>query len=207
MANLRADALPHQQTKENIVPSFLPITWIIFGHAVLDVYANLIPPIMHLLALAMGLKRAEIGIIYAALQISGSGLQPVCGFFVDRWGKMWLLPASIVFTGIFAAAVGFTTSFAALLAAAILLGLGSAVYHPLGSVAVNKLGGDMKGFAISLFFCRRSFWLCAGSCYWGDSGWHCRLSRFGLSCAPCFGSGTIAISTEKHPGAGYAGNK
>jgi FSR family fosmidomycin resistance protein-like MFS transporter len=93
---------------------------------------------------------------------------------------MWLLPASIVFTGIFAAAVGFTTSFAALLAAAILLGLGSAVYHPLGSVAVNKLGGDMKGFAISLF----------------SAGGH-----FGYALAPVIGVTVVGIAGFR--GLGY----
>jgi FSR family fosmidomycin resistance protein-like MFS transporter len=151
MANPETGVLPSTKKQKAAMAPSLATTWIVLGHAVLDVYTNLIPPLMHLLVLSMGLRQVETGIIFAALQISGSGLQPLCGFFIDRRGKMWLLSASILFTAFFAVSIGYATTFPGLLLAAILLGLGSAVYHPLGSVAVNRLAGDKKNFAISLF--------------------------------------------------------
>ncbi len=103
------------------------------GHFTVDLYSGLLPVLYPLLRERLTLDLAAIGLIATVFTTALSVSQPVFGLLVDRFGSRWLGPVAVVWMGAFIALIGFVGSYPAILAAAVLAGLGSGAYHPLGA--------------------------------------------------------------------------
>ena len=110
-----------------------------------------------LLALYPGFKTqfhlnfAQIGLVTLAFQCTASLLQPVVGYLSDLRPMPYSLPVGMVFTlaGLLILAVA--GSYPVLLMAAVLIGLGSAVFHPESSrVARMASGGHAFDLGVNL---------------------------------------------------------
>src|SRR5688572_16918491 len=87
---------------------------------------SLLPSIYPMLKQTFGLSFRQIGLITLVSQITASLLQPVIGVYTDRRPQPYSLAIGMGFTLIGMMLLGFGPTFAAILFASAMIGLGSA---------------------------------------------------------------------------------
>ena len=112
---------------------------------------SLIPAMYPIIKNSFHLDFEHIGLISLAYQITASLLQPFIGYYTDRRPQPYSLPFGMAATlgGLLLLATA--GSFPALLAGAMLMGTGSAVFHPESSRVARLASGGQHGLAQSLF--------------------------------------------------------
>jgi FSR family fosmidomycin resistance protein-like MFS transporter len=140
---------PPAKPAQNTV--FAVIFAISFCHMLNDMMQMLLPAIYPTLKADMHLSFAQIGLITFAFQCTASLLQPAVGFVADKHPMPFSLPVGMVSTLIGLIVLSQATSYPLLLAAAVLIGLGSAVFHPESSRVARMAAGKRPGLAQSLF--------------------------------------------------------
>src|SRR5215510_4289932 len=120
-------------------------------HMLNDVIQSLIMAIYPMLKSALSLDFSQIGIITFTFQGTASLLQPVVGYYTDRYPTPYslVLGMSSSLTGLLLMA--FTTNYLMVLAAAALIGMGSSVFHPESSRVARLASGGQHGLAQSVF--------------------------------------------------------
>ena len=121
------------------------------GHLLNDTIQSLLPAIYPLLKEELGLTFAQIGLITLTFQLTASLLQPLVGVYADHRPQPFSLATGTVFTLVGLVLLSFAGTFTAVLVAASLVGLGSAVFHPEASRVARMASGGRHGFAQSLF--------------------------------------------------------
>ena len=122
-----------------------------FCHLLNDLMQSLLPSIYPMLKQSFGLNFRQIGLITLVSQITASLLQPVIGIYTDKRPQPHSLATGMTFTLIGMMLLAFGPSFAAVLVAAALIGLGSAVFHPESSRIARLASGGRHGFAQAFF--------------------------------------------------------
>lgn len=97
------------------------------------------------------LSYAQIGSLVLLSQITSSVIQPVFGLFSDRLSARWLMPVSLAIIASGFALIGLSSGYAWVVAGVIVMGLGSAAYHPEASKVAHFIGGTQKGRSMSIF--------------------------------------------------------
>ena len=130
----------------------LPILFAISGgHLINDTIQSLLPAVYPLLKDELNLSFGQIGLITLAFQLTASLLQPFVGIYTDRQPKPFSLPTGMLFTLAGVSLLAFSHTFALVLVAAALIGLGSSIFHPEASRVARLASGGKHGFAQSLF--------------------------------------------------------
>jgi FSR family fosmidomycin resistance protein-like MFS transporter len=122
-----------------------------FCHFLNDMLQSLIPAIYPLLKSAFHLDFGQIGLITLTSQLTASLLQPVVGLYTDRRPQPYSLTAGMAFTLAGLVLLSMAPSFAMILMAVALVGMGSAVFHPESSRVARMASGGRHGMAQSLF--------------------------------------------------------
>lgn len=122
-----------------------------FSHLLNDVVQAILPSIYPMLKESYGLSFTQIGLITLAYQITGSLLQPVVGYYTDRRPKPYSLATGMGITAGGLVLLSQASSFHALLVAAMMVGVGSSIFHPEASRVARMASGGRHGFAQSLF--------------------------------------------------------
>jgi len=122
-----------------------------FCHFLNDLMQSLLPSIYPMLKQTFGLSFRQIGLITLVSQITASLLQPAIGVYTDRRPLPYSLAAGMLCTLIGMMLLGFGPTFAAVLMAAAMIGLGSAVFHPESSRIARLASGGRHGFAQAFF--------------------------------------------------------
>jgi FSR family fosmidomycin resistance protein-like MFS transporter len=116
-----------------------------------DTIQALLPAIYPLLKTSFSLSFTQIGLITLTFQMVGSIFQPVIGFYTDRHPKPYSLVAGMGITLAGLIALALAPSYYAVLVAAAMVGMGSAIFHPESSRMARLASGGRHGFAQSLF--------------------------------------------------------
>ena len=131
--------------------SFSILFSISFAHLLNDLIQAIIPSVYPILKQNYGLSFTQIGIITFAFQFSASILQPFIGYYTDKKPK----PFSQVYGMLFSLAGIISLSFAAdfywIIISVILIGTGSAIFHPESARISNLASGGKRGLAQSIF--------------------------------------------------------
>lgn len=145
MVAATSKAAPAGQTSYNIILA------VSAAHLINDVIQFLLPALYPLLKVNYELDYFQIGLLTLAQQITACVLQPLMGLYGDVRPKPYMLAVSltIVATGVLLLATA--NSFPLLLVAAIVLGTGSALFHPEASRVARLASGGRLGFAQSAF--------------------------------------------------------
>jgi FSR family fosmidomycin resistance protein-like MFS transporter len=122
-----------------------------FCHLLNDTLQSLIPAIYPLLKNAFHLDFGQVGLIALTLQLTASILQPLVGLYTDRRPQPYSLALGMGITLAGLLALALAPSYATVLAAAALMGIGSAVFHPESSRVARMASGGQHGMAQSLF--------------------------------------------------------
>jgi FSR family fosmidomycin resistance protein-like MFS transporter len=121
------------------------------GHLVTDINQGALPALLPFLIVEYHLTYAAAGFLIFACNIASTVVQPLFGHLADRRSSPWLLPAGIVAAGAGLAVTGLVPGYAWILPAAMISGVGVAAFHPQGARLVNRVAGDRKATAMSLF--------------------------------------------------------
>lgn len=120
-------------------------------HLFNDTIQALLPAIYPLLKSSFKLSFTQIGLITLTFQMVGSVFQPIIGSYTDRNPKPYSLVVGMGITFVGLIALAFAPDYSAVLMAAAMVGLGSAVFHPEASRMARLASGGRHGFAQSLF--------------------------------------------------------
>ena len=121
------------------------------GHLSVDWCQGAIPALLPYFIRNYDLSYQAAGTLVFANVLVASVLQPLFGYYSDRISRPWFIPLGTLFCGISVALMGFCTSFAAIFAAAMLSGVGSAIFHPEAALMVNRMAAKAKGQALGTF--------------------------------------------------------
>ena len=145
--SLTADSplAPVVQTRFNLLGALS------FSHFLNDMMQSLIVAIYPLLKGEFHLSFVQIGTITLTYQACASLLQPIIGIYTDKHPKPYSLSAGMCFTLIGIVTLAFAPNYPSVLAAAALIGAGSAIFHPESSRIARLASGGRHGLAQSIF--------------------------------------------------------
>lgn len=132
-------------------PAYAVIGGLSFSHFLNDTMQSLIPSVYPILRDNYSLTFAQIGMITLAFQFTSSLLQPVVGMVTDRKAQPFSLAAGMAFTFCGLVLLSFASQYTFILIAAMLVGFGSAVFHPEASRIARLASGGRYGFAQAVF--------------------------------------------------------
>ncbi|MDX2203663.1 MAG: MFS transporter [Hyphomicrobiaceae bacterium] len=143
-----ASSLAGQAARRPLLPILVALSG---AHFLNDVIQSMIPAMYPLLKETFRLDFAQIGLITLAFQVTSSLLQPAFGFVTDRrpWPYAMVAGMGATLSGLLALA--FAQSYAMVVLAAALVGLGSAVFHPEATRMARHAAAGQQGFAQGIF--------------------------------------------------------
>lgn len=121
------------------------------AHLLNDLIQAMLPAIFPLLKRDYGLSFEQIGMIALVYQVTASLLQPCVGLYTDKRPMPYLLPSGMGVTFIGVGLLATANSFALLLLASAVIGIGSATFHPEASRVARLASGGRFGTAQSTF--------------------------------------------------------
>jgi len=120
-------------------------------HLLNDMMQSLLPAIYPSLKADLGLNFAQIGAVTLVYQIVASILQPVVGIYADRRPTPMALPGGTLFSLVGLLVISVAHHFLLLVIGAMLLGVGSSIFHPECSRVARMAAGPRHGLAQALF--------------------------------------------------------
>lgn len=120
-------------------------------HCLNDLLQSLVPALYPILKESYALDFGQVGLITLAFQLTASVLQPFVGIYTDRHPLPYSLPVGMMLTLAGLLLLSVAGSYAVILGAAALIGMGSSVFHPESSRVVRMASGSRHGSGQSLF--------------------------------------------------------
>ena len=121
------------------------------GHLCDDVNQGVIPALIPFFVTERHFTiAAAAGLVFAS-NVTSSVLQPLFGLMADRRSAPWLVPVGLLFAGTGVAVAGLAPTYALVLAAAGVTGIGVAAFHPEAARQIYVVSGDRRAVAMSLF--------------------------------------------------------
>ena len=112
-----------------------------FSHFLNDLMQSLIVSIYPLLKGEFNLSFVKIGLITFTYQLCASVLQPLVGLYTDKHPQPYSLATGMVCTLIGILSLAWAPNYVCVLAAAGLVGTGSAIFHPESSRIARLASG------------------------------------------------------------------
>ena len=132
-------------------PAWIILLGISLCHGLNDVMQSLLSALYPLLREEYSLDYWQIGLLTFAFQITASMLQPAVGLVTDRHPQPYSLPFAMLSTMTGLILLGTASSYPMLFAGAMLIGLGSAIFHPDASRVARLASGGRFATAQSFF--------------------------------------------------------
>lgn len=121
------------------------------SHMINDTLQSLLPAIYPMLKGPFGLSFTQIGLITLSYQLTASILQPLIGAYTDRNPKPYSLAWGMGFTLTGLVSLSRAGTYPMILVSSVIIGMGSAIFHPEASRMAHMAAGHRHGFAQSLF--------------------------------------------------------
>jgi len=122
-----------------------------FAHLLNDLIQAIIPSVYPILKQNYHLTFTQIGLITFAFQLSASLLQPLVGYYTDKYPKPFSQVYGMLFSLVGIVALSFATNFYWILLSVIFIGIGSSIFHPESARISNLASGGKRGLAQSIF--------------------------------------------------------
>jgi FSR family fosmidomycin resistance protein-like MFS transporter len=143
--------VPTELRESETATAFRVLAAISFCHLLNDMMQSVIPAVYPILKQSYHLEFGQIGLITLTAQLTASLLQPLVGMYTDHRPTPYSLPIGMTFTMVGLILIASAPTFAIVLAAVALVGIGSAVFHPESSRVARMASGGQHGLAQSLF--------------------------------------------------------
>lgn len=122
-----------------------------FAHLLNDLIQAIIPSIYPILKENYQLSFSQIGLITFAFQLSASLLQPFVGYYTDKYPQPFSQIYGMLFSLAGIVSLSFANNFYWILVSVVLIGIGSAIFHPESARISNMASGGKRGLAQSIF--------------------------------------------------------
>ncbi|MDR0229740.1 MAG: MFS transporter [Flavobacteriaceae bacterium] len=133
---------------KTVYPILLAIS---FGHLCNDLLQAIVPAVYPMLKSNYNLSFAQIGIITFCFQVSSSLLQPLVGTYTDKHPKPYSQMIGMICSMFGVILLSYAPSYAMVLCAVILIGIGSSIFHPESSRVSYVASGGKRSLAQSIF--------------------------------------------------------
>ncbi|WP_274853686.1 MFS transporter [Bacillus methanolicus] len=120
-------------------------------HLLNDTIQAVVPAMFPVLEKSMGLTFTQLGLIAFSLNMVSSIMQPVVGIYTDKKPKPFALPIGLTFSLLGILGLALAPRFEIIVISVLLIGLGSAVFHPEGSRVAYMAAGPRRGLAQSIY--------------------------------------------------------
>ncbi len=137
-----------QKAQSTAIPVLLGLS---FSHLLNDMNQSLLAAIYPTVKESMGLTFAEIGLVTLAYQAVASLLQPLVGMATDKKSYPHSLSIAMLFTLAGLLLLSVAARYEVLVGAAMLVGIGSSIFHPESSRIARMASGGRHGMAQSVF--------------------------------------------------------
>lgn len=145
-------------TKVVVKKSYLQVILLAMGHFFNDFYCNFLPILLPILIPKLGLSLTLSGALVMVMSLSANVLQPVFGYFMDKYNFNKIMPLIIPFGAVFICLTNWASNFIVLAVLIGLSGLAVSTFHPMGAGLVSKVAPDGKiSTCISIFVAGGSF--------------------------------------------------
>jgi FSR family fosmidomycin resistance protein-like MFS transporter len=121
------------------------------GHMAVDFAGGALPAMLPFLVEKYDLSYTLAAVLILASALASSIVQPLFGFWSDRRGAVWLLPAGVALGGVGMALAAVAPSYWLVVLFVVVSGLGTAAYHPEGSKFAAYVSGARRASGMSLF--------------------------------------------------------
>lgn len=145
-------------TEVVVKKSYLQVILLAMGHFFNDFYCNFLPILLPILIPKLGLSLTLSGALVMVMSLSANVLQPVFGYFMDKYNFNKIMPLIIPFGEVFICLTNWASNFIVLAVLIGLSGLAVSTFHPMGAGLVSKVAPDGKiSTCISIFVAGGSF--------------------------------------------------
>lgn len=122
------------------------------AHTLNDAYASFLHPLLPRIMEDLGLSITMAASLVIGLGLGTSLLQPIVGYWADRYGRKPLVIAGPILSGVFLSMIGFAPTFGVLTVLLVVGGVGSAMFHPPAAAMSARVSeGKGSGLRMSLF--------------------------------------------------------
>ena len=121
------------------------------GHLSADINQGALSAILPFLVVGSGYSYLEATMLLFASNIASGIIQPLFGWLGDRYPCPWFMALGVLLAGGGMAAIGYMGSYWLVLVAAMVSGIGVALFHPEGGRLANLAAGEHKGTGMSIF--------------------------------------------------------
>lgn len=120
-------------------------------HLLNDSLQAVVPAMFPILETSLGLSYTQLGLIAFSLNMVASVMQPIFGWYTDSFPLPYALPLGMGSTLCGMLLLGLAPSYTVILFSVMLIGVGSAIFHPAGSRVAFMAGGTRRGLAQSIY--------------------------------------------------------
>ncbi|WP_026089288.1 MULTISPECIES: MFS transporter [Bacillus] len=120
-------------------------------HLLNDSLQAVVPAMFPILERDLLLSFTQLGIIAFALNIVSSLMQPLIGWYTDKKPFPYALPMGLFCSMIGMILLAIAPAYSIIIISVILIGIGSAVFHPEGSRVAFMAAGSKRGLAQSIY--------------------------------------------------------
>jgi MFS transporter, FSR family, fosmidomycin resistance protein len=121
------------------------------AHVADDLNQSFIPALLPYLIAQWHISHATAGTLVLCQAISSSVVQPAIGHLADRRSMPWLIPLGLLLAGGGVAALGIIPVLPLLFVAALVSGIGVAMFHPEAARFANYVSGERKASGMRWF--------------------------------------------------------
>lgn len=122
-----------------------------FAHFLNDLIQAIIPAVYPILKQNYHLSFTQIGFVTFSFQFTASILQPLIGFYTDKYPKPYSQVYGMLFSMLGIVLLSIAHNYYIILVAVALIGIGSSVFHPEASRISYIAAGAKRGLAQSIF--------------------------------------------------------
>ncbi|RFU63479.1 MFS transporter [Peribacillus glennii] len=120
-------------------------------HLLNDTIQSVAPAMFPILEKSMSLSYTQLGMIAFALNIVSSLMQPAVGWYTDKKPLPYALPIALTFSLAGIVLLAMAPTYIVVILSVLLIGVGSAVFHPEGSRVAFLAGGPKRGLSQSIY--------------------------------------------------------
>jgi MFS transporter, FSR family, fosmidomycin resistance protein len=122
-----------------------------FAHLLNDLIQSIIPSVYPILKHSYGLSFTEIGLITFSFQLTASIFQPFVGYYTDKHPQPFSQVYGMIFSSFGIISLSYANTLPWIIVSVMLIGLGSAIFHPESARISNMASGGKRGLAQSIF--------------------------------------------------------
>jgi FSR family fosmidomycin resistance protein-like MFS transporter len=121
------------------------------GHLTVDVTSGALPAALPFLQHEFQLSYLLLAIVATTYQVTSSITQPLFGLLSDAGTKRFLVPLGVLLAAAGFSAIGLAPTYALLLCAIALAGIGSAMFHPEATKSARFVAGASRATGMAFF--------------------------------------------------------